>query len=204
MLNFFSHVRLFVTPRTVAHQAPLPMGVLQAGIPERVAMPCFRGSSWPRDQTHVSCGSCTAGGFFTTEPPGKPICYFGEVQILSSSLLLLFGAVAQSGSRCATVQLQGGAFTALSCQWRVLKLCDTSEKSLSHWYNKKNIVLWAKRMPFLPDFASVEPLSYWKFWRIKTQSAHLPDQFMSVIVVILYCLFLHFIGSYWQDRHLKW
>ena len=26
-------------------------------------------SSWPRDQT---CISCLAGGFFTTEPPGKP------------------------------------------------------------------------------------------------------------------------------------
>ena len=24
-----------------------------------------RGSSWPRNQTHVSCVSCTAGGFFT-------------------------------------------------------------------------------------------------------------------------------------------
>ena len=24
------------------------------------------------DWTHVSCGSCIVGGFFTTEPPGKP------------------------------------------------------------------------------------------------------------------------------------
>ena len=29
----------------------------------------FRGSSWPRDQTHISC---ITGGFFTTEPPRKP------------------------------------------------------------------------------------------------------------------------------------
>ena len=29
----------------------------------------FRGSSWPRGQT---CVSCIAGGFFTTELPGKP------------------------------------------------------------------------------------------------------------------------------------
>ena len=29
-------------------------------------------SSWPRDQTHISCGSCFAGRFVTTEPPGKP------------------------------------------------------------------------------------------------------------------------------------
>ena len=39
MLNFFSHVWLFVTSWTVAYQAPLPMGILQAGIAERVAMP---------------------------------------------------------------------------------------------------------------------------------------------------------------------
>ena len=37
-------------------------GILQARILERVAMPSSRGSSQPRDQTHVSC---IAGGFFT-------------------------------------------------------------------------------------------------------------------------------------------
>ena len=31
-----------------------------------------RGSSRPRDQTPVSCVSCTAGRFFTAEPLGKP------------------------------------------------------------------------------------------------------------------------------------
>ena len=35
-------------------------------------MPSSRGSSRPRDQTCVSCGFCTAGGFFTLEPLGKP------------------------------------------------------------------------------------------------------------------------------------
>ena len=44
-------------------------GILQAGILEWVAMPSSRGSSPPRDRT---CISCTAGGFFITEPPGKP------------------------------------------------------------------------------------------------------------------------------------
>ena len=36
-------------------------GIPQAGILEWVAMPFSRGSSWPRDQTRVSC---TAGRFF--------------------------------------------------------------------------------------------------------------------------------------------
>ena len=47
-------------------------GILQARIPEWVAMPSSRGSSQPRNQTHFSLGSCTASGFFTTEPPRKP------------------------------------------------------------------------------------------------------------------------------------
>jgi len=45
-----SHVQLFVTPWTVAHQAPLSMGILQARILEWVAMPSSRGSSQPRNQ----------------------------------------------------------------------------------------------------------------------------------------------------------
>ena len=39
-------------------------GVLQATILEQVALPSSRGSSWPRDRTHVSC---IAGRFF-------PVC----------------------------------------------------------------------------------------------------------------------------------
>ena len=55
-------VRLFVTPWTVAHQAPLSMGILQARILEWVAMPSSSGSSRPKDGTQVSY---IAGGFFT-------------------------------------------------------------------------------------------------------------------------------------------
>ena len=57
-----SHVRLFVTPWTVARQAPLSMGILQARILEWVAKPSSRGSSQHRDQTQVSH---IAGRFFT-------------------------------------------------------------------------------------------------------------------------------------------
>ena len=47
-------------------------GILQARILEWVAMPSSRGSSRPRDWTHVSCVACIAGRFITTEPPRKP------------------------------------------------------------------------------------------------------------------------------------
>ena len=49
-------------PITVACQAPLLMGILQARILEWVAMSSSRGASRPRDQTQVSRA---AGGFFS-------------------------------------------------------------------------------------------------------------------------------------------
>ena len=49
----------FVTPRTVAHQAPLSLGILQARTLAWVAMPSSRGSFQPRDGTFISYVSCT-------------------------------------------------------------------------------------------------------------------------------------------------
>ena len=63
-------VWLFVTPWTVACQAPLYMGILQARILEWVAISSSRRFSQPRDQTQVSC---VAGGFFTIWATGKPL-----------------------------------------------------------------------------------------------------------------------------------
>ena len=54
MLGRFSRVLLFETPGTVACQAPLSMGILQARMLEWVAMPPSKGSSQSRDQTQAS------------------------------------------------------------------------------------------------------------------------------------------------------
>ena len=51
-----SPVWFFETPWTVAHQAPLSMGILQERILELVAIPFSSGSSWPRDWPWVSQG----------------------------------------------------------------------------------------------------------------------------------------------------
>ena len=67
-----SHVQLFATLWTVAHQAHLPMGLSQVRILDWVAMPSSRGSSWPRDQTASLMSPALAGMLFTTTPPGKP------------------------------------------------------------------------------------------------------------------------------------
>ena len=50
-----SCVRLFMTPWTEAHQAPLSKVFSRQEYWEWVAISSFRGSSQPRDQTHVSC-----------------------------------------------------------------------------------------------------------------------------------------------------
>ena len=57
-----SHVQLLVTPWTIAHQAPLSMGILQATVLEWVVMPSSGGSSQP---THCTQVSHVAGRFFS-------------------------------------------------------------------------------------------------------------------------------------------
>ena len=61
---------LFVTPRTVACQAPLFMGLLRqeywSGLP-------FPSSEDLPDLVIRSASPALAGRFFTTEPPGKPL-----------------------------------------------------------------------------------------------------------------------------------
>ena len=54
-----------LTSWTVAHQAPLSMGTLQARILESVAMPSSRGSSWPGMEPTSLASRALAGGFFT-------------------------------------------------------------------------------------------------------------------------------------------
>ena len=61
-------------------------GILQARILEWVAISYSRGSSQPRDQTHVPCVSCIAGGFFTRVLPGKPLKIKNSLEELSSRM----------------------------------------------------------------------------------------------------------------------
>ena len=77
-------VRLFATPWTGGHQAPLTMGILQERILEWVTMPSSRASSQPRDWTQVSH---IAGGFFTSWATREALFVAYSVQ---------FSSVAQS------------------------------------------------------------------------------------------------------------
>ena len=58
MLSRFSCVRLCAILWTVAHQDPQSMGILQARLLEWVAMPLSRGSSLPKDLSHIYYISC--------------------------------------------------------------------------------------------------------------------------------------------------
>ena len=67
-----SRVQLFATPWTVAHQAPLSMGFPRQEY--------WSGLPWPSpgDLPHPGIKAIShalAGGFFTTEPAGKPNTY---------------------------------------------------------------------------------------------------------------------------------
>ena len=62
-LSHLAHVLILVTLWTGAHLYSLLHGIIQA-ILEWVAVPVSRGYSQSRNQTHVSCVSCIAVGFF--------------------------------------------------------------------------------------------------------------------------------------------
>ena len=73
MLSHFSHVQLFATTWTVWPTRLLCPWDFPGKNTGAGGHALFQGgSSWPRDGTHSSRGSCIAGGFFTAEPLGKP------------------------------------------------------------------------------------------------------------------------------------
>ena len=71
-----SRVQLFVTPWTVAHQAPRSMGFSRQEYWSGLPLPI------PRDLPNTGIepmSPALAGGFFTTVPPGKPLRQLGYV-----------------------------------------------------------------------------------------------------------------------------
>ena len=74
-------------PRDCSLPGSSVQGISQGGILEWVAIFFSRGFSWPRDCTHVSC---LAGGFFTTESPGKSSVFFFIMLIKTFPLIKIF------------------------------------------------------------------------------------------------------------------
>ena len=72
VVESLSCVWLFETPLTVACQAPLSREFSRQEYWSQLPFHTpSKGSSWPRNWTHVSCVSSIAGGFFTMASLGK-------------------------------------------------------------------------------------------------------------------------------------
>ena len=67
-----SHVQLFTTPWTVAHQAPLPMGFCGQKHWSGSSFPPPSVLPYPGIELASPVSPALAGRFLTTEPPGKP------------------------------------------------------------------------------------------------------------------------------------
>ena len=67
-----SRVRFFVTPWTVAHQAPLSMEFSRQEYWSQLPFPLLGGPPDPGIQSVFLAPPASAGRFFATEPPGKP------------------------------------------------------------------------------------------------------------------------------------
>ena len=68
-----SHVQLFVTLWTVAHQAPLSMGFSRQGCWSRLPFPSPGDLPDPGIETTFPVSPALSSRFFMTEPPGKPL-----------------------------------------------------------------------------------------------------------------------------------
>ena len=68
-----SHVQLFTTPWTVAHQAPLFMGFPLQELCSGVPFPLPGDLPDPGIKPESPASLALVARFFTTEPPGKPL-----------------------------------------------------------------------------------------------------------------------------------
>ena len=106
-----AHVQLGLTlcnPMDCSPPGPSVHGISQARILEWVAISFSRGSSRPRDRTHISCVSALAGRFFTTAPLGSPpLLYISLVYITvwSFRVIKFLCSISNAEKFLLTVQL---------------------------------------------------------------------------------------------------
>ena len=142
MLSCFSQVQLLVTLWTVALPGSSVHRILQVRILEWVAMPSSRGSSQPRDQTHISYVSCNSRQvfffFLSLAQPGKPDIFMlihatFSHSVYSKSLLFIPYSL---GSET----IQPGANRHSSS---LLGACIPEKEQIIHKYNMWSM-LWRK------------------------------------------------------------
>ena len=99
------------------------LGISQARILEWVAISSSRGFFQPRNWTHIPSLFCIAGGFFTSEPLGKPELYLKH---LKQQVEQKKGSPTPMGSKARTwlekscsVQRMESCITSLGTFWRL-------------------------------------------------------------------------------------
>ena len=95
-----SRVQFFVTPRTVVHQAPLSTGFPRQQYWSGLPFPSPGNLPDPGIEPASLTSAALVGGFFTTEPMGKPVimapykikkeCYLLWSCLVDSRRMLLF------------------------------------------------------------------------------------------------------------------
>ena len=75
-------VQLFETPCNLPDSCV--HGISQVKILGWVVLSFPRGSSGPKDHTGVSSSPALAGGSFTTQPPGKPLCHLMSTYLIGA------------------------------------------------------------------------------------------------------------------------
>ena len=79
--QLLSCVQLFVTSQTVAHQTPLSVGFSRQEHWSGFPFPPIGDLPNPGIETRSLASPALVGGFFTTEPSGKPLNMFSFIQM---------------------------------------------------------------------------------------------------------------------------
>ena len=88
VVQSLSHVRIFCNPMDYSPPGSSVHGISRVRILEWVAISFSRGSSQPRDQTHISCTGRQM--YFTTEQPGKPNWLLGRLKNFFFNIVKFF------------------------------------------------------------------------------------------------------------------
>ena len=133
-------------------------GIFQAGILECVAISFSRGSSQCRDQT---CISYLAGGFFSSEPPGKPcarhvLFHYTSQQLCEKGILQMRKLSIREGwwgGDRTQSQVQPQSRSWFLCQWVRMFQGDREDKPLEHRGNLDLFISHSFNLSFTLKFA---------------------------------------------------
>ena len=153
MLSCFSHIWLFGNPMYCSTPALSVHGIFQTRILEWIANPSSTGSSWPRDQTHVSCGSCIAGDSLPPCHLGKPWpdMYVFQIRVLHFQIKVFHWS--------------------LQPHWCLCK--KASPVSLAFTQTFHLMVVYLEERPCIRIYAVIEKKLLWGSWLRKNEIPYL-------------------------------